>query len=133
MSYDRQRLFEDSDPMDFAEVQHGEFSVRVSAPERAILETIHDATTNAAVDSALELMRGLTTLRPRVLQWLLEGCRSIKVKRFFLWAAEASGHEWFNRLEAARVDLGKGKRLFYRGGRFDRKYRITVPRDEAHA
>ena len=39
----------------------------------------------------------------------------------------------FNRLTVARVDLGKGKRSLYRGGRFDPKYRITVPKQEEAA
>jgi hypothetical protein len=63
-------------------------------------------------------------------QGLLEACRSVKVKRLFLWAAESAGHDWFSRLAPDRIDLGKGKRSIYRGGRFDAKYRITVPRQE---
>jgi hypothetical protein len=65
-----------------------------------------------------------------VLQALLEACRSVKVKRLFLWAAESAGHEWFKRLAVDRLDLGKGKRSLYRGGRFDPRYRITVPKQE---
>lgn len=123
-------LFNSSDPTGFTELQHGDFSVRISAPERAILETFHLATTNASIDLALELMRGLTTLRPRIVQSLLETCRSIKVKRAFLWAAELSGHQWFPRLAVDRLNLGSGKRLFYRGGEFNAKYNITVPKTE---
>jgi hypothetical protein len=124
------RLFTSSETAGFTEVQHGEFSVRVSAPERAILEVLNLATTNDAITHAVELMSGLSTLRPPVLQTLLEGCRSVKVKRLFLWAAESVGHDWFNRLAVDRLDLGKGKRSLYRGGRFDPKYRITVPKQE---
>jgi hypothetical protein len=124
------RLFTTSQTSDFTDVQHGEFSVRVSAPERAILEALHLATTNEAIVHAVDLMSGLSTLRPQVLQSLLEACRSVKVKRLFLWAAESAAHEWFNRLAVDRLDLGKGKRSLYRGGRFDPKYRITVPKQE---
>ena len=53
-----------------------------------------------------------------------------KAKRLFLWMAESAGHDWFSRLAPERIDLGKGKRSIYRGGRFDAKYRITVPRQE---
>ena len=127
------RLFESSDPAGFTDVKHGEFSVCVSAPERAILEVFHLATTNEAITHAVELMNGLSTLRPPVLQSLLEGCRSVKVKRLLLWSAESAGHEWFNRLAPERIDLGKGKRSLYRGGRFDPKYRITVPKQEETA
>ena len=111
----------------FTKFEHEGFSVRVSAPERAILEMLHLATTNAAVDEALEIMEGLGTLRPQVLQPLLEACRSVKVKRLFLWAAENAGHAWFKQLALQQVKLGKGKRSIYRAGRFDPKYQITVP------
>lgn len=124
------KLFEQSDPSGFTEVKREGFSVRVSAPERAILEVLHLATNNAAIEHAVELMDGLNTLRPQVLQELLQACRSVKVKRLFLWAAEAAGHDWFARLALDRVDLGKGKRQLYHGGCFDPKYKITVPKPE---
>lgn len=123
-------LFGTSEPVGLTTVKHGEFSLRMSTPERAILELLHLATTNDAITHAVDLMSGLSTLRPQVLQSLLENCRSVKVKRLFLWLAETAGHEWFNRLTVARVDLGKGKRSLYRGGRFDPKYQITVPKPE---
>ncbi len=130
LAHHNPKLFGSSEPAGLTEVKHGAFSLRVSAPERAILELLHLATTNDAITHAVELMGGLSTLRPQVLQSLLENCRSVKVKRLFLWAAESAGHEWFNRLTVACVDLGKGKRSLYRGGRFDTKYQITVPKQE---
>jgi hypothetical protein len=133
IQYHSPRLFESSDPVGFSGVKHGEFPLRISAPERAILEVLHLATTNDAITHAVELMSGLSTLRPPVLQTLLEGCQSVKVKRLFLWAAESAGHDWFSRLATQRVDLGKGKRSLFRGGRFDPKYRITVPKQEEAA
>jgi hypothetical protein len=106
------------------------FSPCVSSPERAILELLHLTTTNAAVTAAMDVMSGLSTLRPQVVQDLLEACQSVKVKRLFLWGAESAGHDWVSHLATERLDLGKGKRSIYRGGRFDAKYRITVPRNE---
>lgn len=127
------KLF-DSYPMEsLTEVSRNGFSIRVSAPEQAILELFHLATTNDAITHARELMNGLNTLRPQVVQSLLETCRSVKVKRLFLWAAESAGHDWFSRLAPDRINLGKGKRSLYRGGRFDKKYLITVPRQEETA
>ena len=75
-------------------------------------------------------MQGLTALRPAVVQSLLEHCRSIKVKRLFLWSAESHQHTWFGRLDLAGVDMGKGKRQVFEGGVYDSKYQITVPRTE---
>jgi hypothetical protein len=52
------------------------------------MEAMHVATANHALDHAVELHKGLTTLRPDVVQSLLEACTSVKVKRLFLWASE---------------------------------------------
>jgi hypothetical protein len=133
IQYHSPRLFESADQPGFIEVNRGELLIRISSPERAILEILHLATTNAAITHAVEIMSGLSTLRPQVLQTLLEECGSVKVKRLFLWAGESSGHEWFSRLAPERLDLGKGKRSLYQGGRFDTKYRITVPKEEETA
>ena len=34
---------------------------------------------------------------------------------------------WFNKLDRSAIDLGKGKRLIVRGGRYDSEFRITAP------
>jgi len=110
-----------------ARMDHGGFEFLLSSPERAIMEQMRLARTNDGIDYALELMHGLSTLRPDVVQALLQACRSIKVKRLFLWAAETAQHHWMEQLDLDRIDLGKGKRQLYKGGSLDRKYQITVP------
>jgi len=125
------RLFNVATSLGFSTLQHGDFSVQASAPERAILEVLHLATTNDSIVHALEIIGGLNTLRPHLLQRLLEECRSVKVKRFFLWAAASVGHEWSKQLVTTHIAIGKGKRQFYRGGEFDGKYQITVPKRTA--
>jgi len=52
----------------------------------------------------------------------------MKAKRLFLWSSEAAGHAWANNLDISLIDLGKGKRHLYTGGRFNKKYLITVPK-----
>ena len=123
-------LFDAAAPESLTDLTRSGFPIRVSVPERAILELLHLVTTNDAVNAAIDIMSGLSTLRPQVVQGLLEACRSVKVKRLFLWAAESAGHDWFSRLVQERIDLGKGKRSVYSGGRFDAKYQITVPKQE---
>ena len=108
----------------------GGFEVIMSSAERAVMEQMRKARSNADIKHAYQLMEGLSTLRPYLVQELLENCRSVKVKRFFLWSAEKAGHDWFGRLESSRVDLGKGKRQIYKGGQFNKKYQITVPQRE---
>jgi hypothetical protein len=76
-------------------------------------------------------MEGLPTLRPKLLQKLLEACTSVKAKRLFLHLADATGMPWRDALDDARIDLGKGKRQVVAGGRLDARYGITVPKDAA--
>jgi hypothetical protein len=123
-------LFADRSDVGFEDIKRGAFAVKVAAPERAIMEVMHLATTNHALDHAVELHKGLTTLRPDVVQDLLEACSSVKVKRLFLWASEQCDHSWLRRVDTSRVRLGSGKRALYKGGKLNGKYGITVPADE---
>lgn len=103
------------------------FSIRISSPERAILECLYFAPQKQSVEEARLLMEGLTTLRPKVVQSLLTACASVKVKRLFLALAEACGHRWLNQLDLSTVALGSGKRVVVPGGHLHPKYLITVP------
>jgi len=111
----------------FTEFKEKDFHVRISAPERAMLEMLHLVPRKVGFDEARLVMGNLTTLRPDMVQALLEACRSVKVKRLFLYMAENQEHAWFSKLELSKVDLGKGKRVIVPKGRYDAKYRITVP------
>ena len=101
--------------------------ISISSAERAILEYLHDVPGNEGLDEANYIMEGLSTLRPLVLQKLLEACKSVKVKRLFLYMAEYHNHAWFNRLDPSPIDLGSGKREIVKGGKLDKKYKIVVP------
>jgi hypothetical protein len=101
--------------------------VRLSAAERAILEVLYFVPHLQSFEEARLFMEGLATLRPKLVQQLLETCTFVKVKRLFLALAEASGHGWFSQLDPKRVDLGAGKRQIEPGGRLHPKYKITVP------
>ncbi len=110
------------------EHQAGGFAVRVSDPERAILEfLLHQTMDEAGYEHAKLVFEGLGTLRPSLVQTLLEKCTSVKVKRLFLHLAELHRHPWFQQLELTKVSLGSGKRVLVPGGRLDPKYLITVP------
>ncbi len=127
LDYRTPRLFEQVGDCGIGDVMHNSFSIRVSTRERAILEVIHLTRTNEALQQAHLLMGGLTTLRPKVVQTLLESCRSVKVKRYFLWSAETAGHTWLKRVNIALIDMGRGKRQLYKNGAYNPKYMITVP------
>ncbi len=91
------------------------------------MEVLYLVPANESFEEAGLLMEGLTTLRPRLVQALLTQCRSVKVKRLFMFLAEACNHAWVKKLDLSKVDFGKGKRMIVKGGRFDAKYNITVP------
>ncbi|MCX5794868.1 MAG: type IV toxin-antitoxin system AbiEi family antitoxin [Elusimicrobia bacterium] len=103
------------------------YSILLSAPERAILEFLDQVPREESFDEAKLLMEGLTTLRPQLVQGLLEACRSVKAKRLFLLLAELCEHSWAAKLDLKRVNLGKGKRMLAKHGHLDPKYLITVP------
>jgi len=70
----------------------------------------------------------LTNLRPQLVQTLLQHCRSVKVKRLFMGLAEGCNLPWVERIDLSKVNFGKGKRVVVKGGHFDPKYNITLPK-----
>ena len=58
---------------------------------------------------------------------LLAACRSIKVKRVFLFLATHFDYPWVKQLETADLALGSGNRQVVKGGRLDKQFLITVP------
>jgi len=74
-------------------------------------------------------MENLVSLRPDMVQSLLIMCRSVKVKRLFMYMAEKQVHSWASDLDPSKTDIGRGKRVIVPNGKYDRKYLITVPRD----
>jgi hypothetical protein len=101
----------------------------ISSPERAILELMDELPRNESFHQIDMIMEGLVNLRPRRLQTLLKDARSIKVKRLFLFFADRHQHKWLSHLDLEKVGLGSGKRVIFKGGKLDPKYRITVPED----
>jgi len=107
------------------------FQLSVSPLERAIIEILADIPDNQSLDEVLKIMETLNTLNPRILQTLLENCKSKKVKRVFLLLGERANHQWFKRLEVEKVDIGSGNRVLFKGGTLNKKYKVTVPRNWA--
>ena len=99
----------------------------LSTPERAVLELLDELPEKETFHQADVLMAGCTNLSPKRLNRLLRECRSVKVKRLFLWFADRHRHAWLKQLDREGIDLGAGKRMLVRGGRLDPKYQITIP------
>jgi len=125
----RTNLFPVTSELGFSEIKEKEFTLRISAPERAVMEMLYLVPGKVGFDEALLIMENLATLRPEIVQRLLTNSRSIKVKRLLLFMAEKHGHSWLSELDVSKFDLGTGKRMIVPNGRLDSKYKITVPRD----
>lgn len=126
-------LFSDAGKLQLSSMQHKSFDVEISPPELAAFEMLHGIKSNSDFDHARTVFEGLGTLRPKESQKLLKDCRSVRVKRLFLWMARDCGHPWFKYVDTAKVDLGSGKRVVYKGGKLDREFLITVPRPKGLA
>ena len=131
--YTMTNLFGDEKTLGLSDHKIGDYSIKVSSPERAMFEICYDVPEKVSFEEALQLMEGLTTLRPGVVQALLEKCHSVKTKRLFMYFAEEQGHAWLKKLNLSNVDFGSGKRSFVDGGLYNKKYQIVVPKKETAA
>lgn len=101
--------------------------IQLSSPERAIIEVMHLVPKLQTYEEAVLLMEGLNNLRPKLVNQLMQNCKSIKAKRLFLHCAEHYNHIWLKEIDINKIDLGGGKRKIGSGGIFDSKYQISVP------
>lgn len=129
VKYIRTNLFDYKSLPGYSVFETKGIEIKISSAELAMLEMLYMIPKYNSFEEAYLIMEGLTTLRSRHVQQLLEKCRSIKVKRLFLYMAEKSGHSWFNELQPGKLDLGTGKRLIIKNGRLNHKYNITVPKE----
>lgn len=126
--YSMPNLFSAAFDFGVIELVHGSYSIRISSRERAIFEALHLVPQQQEFEEAKLLMDGLRTLRPKLVQNLLEQCNSIKVKRMFMYLAEMCNAPWVKKLDLKKVDFGKGKRVIAKGEVFSAKYGISVPK-----
>lgn len=64
-------------------------------------------------------------------QTLLSQCKSVKVKRLFLYMAEKSNHQWFQFLKTDEINIGTGNRMVTEKGVYISKYLISIPTELA--
>jgi len=129
INYNTTKLFSNNENLGLVDYDRGSYAIKISTPERAILEVLYFVPDDQSFSEAQLLMEGLTTLRPNLVQALLESCNSIKVKRLFLFLAENFQHAWLKKISLDKIDLGRGKRMIIKDGKFDSKYQITIPRE----
>ena len=103
------------------------WALRLSSPERAILEALNELPDNESFHNLDMVFEGLATLSPRRLAPLLHSCRKIKVIRLFFVFADRHNHAWRQHLDPNEFQLGTGDRALVRGGKIHPRYRIMVP------
>lgn len=106
----------------------GEFQIEISSRERAALEVVDLLGKFHDFEECRLLFENLGTLRPKIVQELLEGCTSIKAKRIFLFLSKNLGHKWVKDLDLTRINLGTGPRDVTPGGHYDPEFKITYPK-----
>lgn len=129
ITFTQTKLFDYNDRELYTNITMEGVELKISIPEMAIMELLFEIPKNQTFDEAVKIMENLMTLRPKKVQYLLENCNSIKVKRLFMWMAEKVNHNWVVDLDLTKIDFGKGDRMIFRGGAFNKKYGITVPRE----
>lgn len=105
------------------------FTLTGSTPERAILELLYLTPQRFDLVEAFQILEGLRTLRPKLMQSLLEACTSIKVVRLFLYMAERAQLPVMSHLDSSQVNLGSGDRTLAEGGAYVAKYQLILPRE----
>ncbi len=107
---------------------HWDWLLRLSTVELALFELLEKIQDESGFSLADKYFESAATLRPKLLNSLLRGCRQIKTKRLFLWFSDRHSHAWRSKVRTNNVDLGHGKRMIVKGGALDKTYSITVPR-----
>jgi hypothetical protein len=119
----------DRDETGLIAYQDGELTMNISCAARAMMECLSLCPNQFSLIEAYELIEGLTSLRPTLVQTLLEQCKSVKVKRLFLHFAEKSGHSWFRYLDKQVINLGSGARGLVNEGAYVSKYQLVLPKE----
>jgi Transcriptional regulator, AbiEi antitoxin, Type IV TA system/Transcriptional regulator, AbiEi antitoxin N-terminal domain len=89
--------------------------LRVSAPERAVLELLYDVGTRESLEQARNLFDGLRNLRRDMLGDLLGCCTSVKTVRLFLtWARETKVVDVHTLQQQYTLPVGSEKRWMTR-------------------
>ena len=103
----------------------------VSSPERAILECLNLPDASSSLLDIYYIMESMTTLRPKLVQALLEACTSQKVKRLFIYMAEKANHSWFKALKLESINIGTSRFMITATGKYINKYNMTISKELA--
>lgn len=109
--------------------KHENIEIKVSSPERAILECLHVSPKEFDLLECYQTLEGQLTLRPDLMQKLLVECNSVRVKRLFLYMASKAKLPVIEYLDTKKIDLGNGDRSIVKNGIYDATYKISIPKE----
>lgn len=121
VTYQTTQLFDDALPEGYglAPLPGGEPQMRVSVPERALLELFSDAGKQQSLSETMQVAEGIRNLRPDVLEMLLQHCQRVKVVRLTKAFAERYEQPWLSLASKHSERLGSASRWV-----------ATMPNDE---
>jgi len=108
---------------------HWDWKLNISSIELALFEFLSQVKEEADFLVADKYFESATVLKTELLNELLHSSTHIQTKRLFMWFSDRHSHQWSSKLNLDNVDLGRGKRSIIKGGAFDKKYNITVPKE----
>ncbi len=106
-------------------------SIQIATPERAILECLYLTPEHLDLVECYQVFEGMTNIRPKLMQQLLEACTSVKVKRLFLYMSHKAKHQWLSFMDLSGISLGKGDRSLVKGGVYISQFHISIPKELA--
>lgn len=104
------------------------FPVCMSSRERAILESLYLSPQHFDLLECYQMMEGMNDIRPSLVQELLVQCKSIRVKRLFLYMASKAKLPVLEYFDLNKVELGTGDRSIVENGVYDPQYKISIPK-----
>jgi len=130
LHYVTNKLFNKEHSVGLSHFEERGFGLIVSSPERAIMELLWQMPQKYGFDEAAYVMENLISLRPKLVQSLLEYCTSVKTKRLFMYLATECNHTWLKKISLDKVNFGSGIRQIDSGHTFNKTYQLYVP--ESH-
>ena len=115
------------------EQEYNGFLINTSTKERAILECLYLIPNKFDVVECYQLIETMNTMRPNLVQELLENCNSIQVKRLFLFMAKKAGLPISEFLDTNKFDLGSGVRSIVKSeGKYEPEFNLIIPKELVH-
>jgi len=112
-----------------SDVDYNGISVRTSSRERAILESLYLSPKHFDLLECYQMLEGMNNIRPNIVQELLVKCKSVRVKRLFLYMAKKAALPVLDFLDLSKVDLGAGDRSIVENGIYNAEYKISIPKE----